>query len=168
VVVVRLVEVEAYGDESDPASHAWRGPTPRTAVMYGSPGIAYVYRSYGIHWCLNVVCGPPGRPAAVLLRAGEVVSGLELARRRRGDGTPESRLSCGPGNLAQSLGLTGAFTGVDLTSGVSPLTVRSGTPVASGDVVHGTRIGIRRAADTPWRFWERGNPHVSGPRRAEG
>ena len=168
VVVVRLVEVEAYAGEDDPASHAWRGPTPRTSVMYGPPGHAYVYFSYGMHWCLNLVCEPEGRASAVLLRAGEVVSGLELVRRRRGPKAPARRLAAGPANLAVALGVDGGWDGLDVVARGARLRLRPGTPAADDEVVAGPRVGISRAADTPWRFHVAGNPHVSGMRRAGG
>ncbi len=168
VVAVRLVEVEAYAGEDDPASHAWRGPTPRTQVMYGPPGHAYVYFSYGMHWCLNLVCEQEGRASAVLLRAGEVVAGEDLARHRRPAGTGFARLASGPANLAAVLGLDGSWDGVDVVPRGSALRLRPGRPVAEPDVVAGPRVGISRAADWPWRFHVAGNPCVSGSRRARG
>lgn len=164
IVAIRLVEVEAYAGEDDPASHAWRGPTPRTRVMYGPPGHAYVYFTYGAHWCSNVVCGPPGHAAAVLLRAGEVVSGPELARSRRGPRTPDARLASGPANLATCLGLDGSWSGLDLVGAGRPLRLRAGTPPPDDEVVAGPRIGISRAVRTPWRFSVAHDPHVSRPR----
>ncbi len=167
-VVVRLVEVEAYAGEEDPASHAWRGPTPRTEVMFGPPGFSYVYFSYGMHWALNVVCGPVGRASAVLLRAGEVVAGEELARSRRRPDTPPGRLASGPANLAACLGLDRSWSGLEVTRGAGRLRLRSGPPVGDADVVSGPRVGISRAVETPWRFRVADNPHVSGPRRTRG
>jgi DNA-3-methyladenine glycosylase len=166
-VAVRLVETEAYAGVDDPASHAWRGPTPRTAVMFGPAGHLYVYFSYGMHWCANVSCEPAGRASAVLMRAGEVVHGEPLARQRRGD-VPTRRLARGPANLAQALGLDGGWTGTDVVGRGSPLRVRAGAPVPDGAVVVGPRVGISRAQDVPWRFRVAGDPHVSGPRRGEG
>ena len=168
VVVVRLVEVEAYAGEEDPASHAWRGPTPRTRVMYGRPGHAYVYFSYGMHWCVNLVCEREGRASAVLLRAGEVVAGEDLARSRRGPRVAAARLASGPANLAAALGLDGSWNGIDVVARGSSLRLRPGAPVADADVVTGQRVGISRGADTAWRFLVAGNPCVSGPRRAGG
>lgn len=168
VVVVRLVEVEAYAGEEDPASHAWRGPTPRTQVMYGRPGHAYVYFSYGMHWCVNLVCEQEGRASAVLLRAGQVVAGEDLARHRRGPEVAASRLASGPANLAAALGLDGSWNGIDVVARGSSLRLRPGVPLADADVVTGPRVGISRGADTAWRFHVAGNPCVSGPRRARG
>ncbi|MBI1377436.1 MAG: DNA-3-methyladenine glycosylase [Frankiales bacterium] len=166
VVAVRLVEVEAYAGEADPASHAWRGPTPRTRVMYGPPGRSYVYFSYGMHWALNVVCLPPGTASAVLLRAGEVVDGLELARARRRAGTPDVRLASGPANLAAALGLDAGWNDLDVTRPGGALTLRRGSPVADDAVATGPRVGLTRGVETPWRFLLAGDPHVSPPRRA--
>ncbi|HSN05980.1 MAG TPA: DNA-3-methyladenine glycosylase [Candidatus Angelobacter sp.] len=168
VVGVRLVEVEAYAGEDDPASHAWRGPTPRTRIMYGRPGHAYVYFSYGVHWCVNLVCEQEGRAAAVLLRAGQVVLGEDLARRRRRPGTLAARLASGPGNLAAALGLDGTWAGIDVVAPGSALRLRAGTPVAEEEVAVGPRIGVSRGVETPWRFLVDGNPCVSGPRRTRG
>ena len=167
-VLVRLVEVEAYAGEDDPASHAWRGPTPRTQVMYGPPGRAYVYFTYGMHWCLNLVCGGDGTAAGVLLRAGEVLEGDELVRSRRGPRPSERRLASGPANLAVALGVDGAWDGLSVIARGSALRVLEGEPVGDKDVVAGPRIGITRAVGTPWRFHLAGNPCVSGPRRAGG
>ena len=168
VVGVRLVEVEAYAGEDDPASHAWRGPTPRTELMFGRPGVAYVYFTYGMHWCVNAVCGPRGTASAVLLRAGEVVTGLDLARERRGPAVPDRRLASGPANLARALGLDGGWHGEGLVSSSGRLRIRAGAPVADEEVVIGPRVGITRGVETAWRFRLAGNPHVSGPRRTGG
>ncbi len=165
VVAVRLVEVEAYAGEDDAASHAWRGPTPRTSVMFGPPGRVYVYFTYGMHWCANVVCGPEGRASAVLLRGGEVVDGVELARSRRRPGVVERALASGPANLAACLGLDGSWTGERVTSPRGALRLRAGTPLVDDLVASGPRIGITRATENPWRFRVLGDPHVSGPRR---
>ncbi len=167
LVSVRLVEVEAYGGQDDPASHAWRGPTPRNQVMYGPPGHAYVYFTYGMHWCLNVVTGDVGAASAVLLRAGQVVAGRDLAARRRG-GVPDVRLARGPATLAQALGVDGGWDGMDLARRGARLRIRSGEPVADAEVAAGPRIGVSRGTDTPWRYVLAGNPHVSGPRRTGG
>jgi DNA-3-methyladenine glycosylase len=168
VVAVRVVETEAYAGEDDGASHAWRGPTPRSAVMYGPPGRLYVYFTYGMHHCANVVCGPEGRASAVLLRAGEVVAGLEQARARRRPGAPDRALASGPANLAACLGLDTGWTGTDVTATASPLVLREGRPVDDDEVLAGPRVGITRAVELPWRFRLAGNLHVSGPRRAGG
>jgi DNA-3-methyladenine glycosylase len=165
IVAVRLVETEAYAGEDDPASHAWRGPTPRSAVMYGPPGHAYVYFSYGMHWALNVVCAREGRASAVLLRAGEVVAGSDVARTRRRPGITEARLASGPANLAACLGLDGADNRRDVTSATGRLRVRRGSPVVDEQVAAGPRIGITRAVETPWRFRVIDDARVSGSRR---
>lgn len=162
VVAVRLTEVEAYAGEDDAASHAWRGPTPRTAVMFGPPGHVYVYFTYGMHWCANLVCASDGVAAAVLLRAGEIVAGEGLARERRGPKHPARRLASGPANLARALGLDGAWHGDDVTRPRGRLRVRTGEPPSA--VVAGPRVGISRAVDVPWRFSIAGDPHVSAPR----
>ena len=145
LVALRLVETEAYAGEDDPASHAWRGPTPRTQVMFGPPGHAYVYFSYGMHWALNVVTGPEGHAGAVLLRAAQVVRGEDLARARRRPGTATTRLASGPANLAVALGLDGSWSGADVTRPSGALRVRVGTAVDDGDVVIGPRVGSAAA-----------------------
>ena len=150
-----IVEVEAY-DGEDPAAHGFRGQTARTAAMFGPPGHAYVYRSYGIHWCLNLVCAEVGAPEAALVRALEPTDGLEQMRRRRGvDG--ERLLCSGPGRLCQALGITGAHDGLPLDAPPFELHARP-APV---QVVAGTRVGITRAADRPWRYGLVGSKFVS-------
>ncbi len=160
----RIVEVEAYGDGRDPASHARFGRTARNASMFGPAGHAYVYFTYGMHHCLNLVTGGEGRPAAVLVRALEPVEGVELMRRRRGP-VPVERLACGPGCVARALGLTRAHDGLDLTRGplwVSDLPARrAGRRIASGP-----RVGIRAGLARAWRFRLAGHPCASGPRPA--
>ncbi|GAA1734554.1 DNA-3-methyladenine glycosylase [Aeromicrobium alkaliterrae] len=160
-VTVVLTEVEAYGGVDDPASHAFTR-TPRSEVMYGPSGRLYVYRSYGIHHCANVVTGPTEQAAAVLLRAGRVVAGLDLARERRG-AVPDDRLARGPGNLAQALGISLADLGTPVTRG-GPLGL--GERVEEPEVVAGPRVGVSLAADVPWRFWTAGDPSVSAYRRS--
>jgi len=164
-VSVEITEVEAYEGEADPASHAWRGPTARNAVMFGPAGHLYVYRSHGLHWCLNVVTGGVGTATAVLLRAGRVVEGDEIARLRRGTHLPSSRLARGPGCLAQALGATGALDGADLLTGAGPirLTMPETPP---GETARGPRVGVSRAADVPLRWWIAGDPTVSAYRRS--
>ncbi|MCM3925265.1 DNA-3-methyladenine glycosylase [Frankia sp. AiPs1] len=184
-VAVRITEVEAYGGLGDPASHAFRGPTPRAAVMFGPPGRAYVYLSYGIHWCLNVVCGPAGEGSAVLLRAGEVVDGGEVAQ-ARWPMLAARDLARGPGRLGRVLGVAASLTGTPVTGG-GPLlvlppasaaaelgggpAVGGGPPVGGGEpgtvsqrIERGPRVGISAGAERPWRFWLAGEPSVSSPR----
>lgn len=162
LVTVRLAEVEAYAGVSDAASHAWRGPTPRTEVMFGPPGHAYVYFTYGMHWCANLVCAVDAVAAAVLLRAGEVLVGEDLARERRGPRPGARALASGPANLARALGLDGAWNGEDVTRASGRLRVRAGD--APVEIVSGPRVGITRAVEVPWRFSVAGDPHVSRPR----
>ena len=162
-VTVRLVEVEAYDGSDDPGSHAFRGPTPRNSVMFGPPGHAYVYFTYGMHWCMNVVCGPAGRASAVLVRAGEVVDGLSLARERRGGHVPDRDLARGPARLCRALAVDGDLNGVDLL-GNGPLQLLSGLPVPPERVRSGRRVGIAAGAELPWRFWIDGEPAVSSYR----
>lgn len=164
-VTVEITEVEAYAGEGDPASHAYRGRTPRNEVMFGQAGRLYVYLSYGIHWCANVVTGTPGHASAVLLRAGKVVEGEDLARRRRGQRTEERALARGPGCLCQALGLDRAHNGLDLlTSGTVRL--RPGEPVDPARTASGHRVGVSAAHDVPWRFWVAGDPTVSAYKRS--
>lgn len=165
-VQLRLTEVEAYAGPGDPASHAARGRTPRTAVMFGPAGHAYVYLSYGLHWCLNVSCGPTGTASAVLLRAAEVVAGVQTVRARRPRVAGTERLARGPGVLTVAAGITGALDGADLCDPSSPVTLHRGTPPTS--VSSGPRVGVSGAADVPWRFWEPGDPTVSTYRRSPG
>ena len=165
-VAVRLTEVEAYAGEADPGSHAFRGRTPRTEVMFGPAGIAYVYFSYGMHWCLNVVTGPAGEASAVLVRAGEVVDGLELARERR-PGAADRDLARGPARLTRSLAVDGALGGTDLLDPTAPLRLLPGDPVPVDRVRQGPRVGVSGdGAAAPWRFWLDGEPTVSPYRAA--
>jgi len=165
-VSVRLTEVEAYAGECDPGSHAFRGRTPRTEVMFGRAGIAYVYFSYGMHWCLNVVTGPDGEASAVLVRAGEVVEGLELARERR-PGAADRDLARGPARLTRALAVDGALGGTDLLDPGAPLRLVAGAPVPSDRVLTGPRVGVSGdGAAAPWRFWLDGEPTVSPYRAA--
>jgi DNA-3-methyladenine glycosylase len=159
-VSVRLTEVEAYAGGHDPASHAFRGRTPRTAVMFGPPGHAYVYFTYGMHFCMNLVCGPDGHASAVLLRAGEVVDGLAVARQRR-DGVRDRDLARGPARLTRTLAVDRQQDGADVTAGSSPLRVGSGEPVADDVVRWGPRVGVSAAGELPWRAWINGEPTVS-------
>ena len=164
-VSVRLTEVEAYAGEHDPGSHAYRGPTARNEVMFGEPGHLYVYFTYGMHYCCNVVVGEKGHASAVLLRAGEVVEGLDLARARRTNG-PDRDLARGPARLCQALGIDLTCNGVFLEEGALTLTLPS-APHPPGEVRTGPRVGLRRAADHPWRFWLADEPTVSVYRPAK-
>ncbi len=157
--VVRLVEVEAYTGPRDPASHAaaWHR-SARNEVMYGPPGFAYVYFTYGMHWCVNIVTGRAGYPSAVLLRAGEPVAGEDAMRRRR-RGVADHLLASGPARLTQALGITRAMDGHDFRS--SPLWLSAGEPVPRSRRRVSPRIGITRAVERRLRFYEAGNPHLS-------
>jgi DNA-3-methyladenine glycosylase len=159
-VALRLTEVEAYDGANDPASHAYRGQTARNAVMFGRPGHAYVYFTYGMHFCVNLVCGPPDVAAAVLLRAGEIVEGQQIAAARRPRSSARD-LARGPARLTQALDIDRSLDGVDVTKPGSPLTVRDGEPVTVDRVRRGPRVGIAQAADRQWRFWIDGEPSVS-------
>ncbi|MEV6491455.1 DNA-3-methyladenine glycosylase [Actinoplanes sp. NPDC051633] len=164
-VSVRLTEVEAYsGLGLDPASHAHRGVTGRNRVMFGPAGILYVYQIYGMHFCANVVCGREGEAAAVLLRAGAVVDGFELARRRRPAAKGDHDLARGPAKLMQVLGLGKEAYGTSLIDGTGPALL---TPPQDGPprVVAGPRVGVTSAHDVPWRFWVADDPSVSSYRR---
>jgi DNA-3-methyladenine glycosylase len=163
VVAVRLTEVEAYAGADDPGSHAFRGPTRRNEVMFGPPGRLYVYFTYGMHHCCNVVVGEPGTASAVLLRAGEVVEGSEVARARR-PRSSDRDLARGPARLCQALGIDLSHNGTDLSEG--PLTLEPGPGVPRDRVACGPRVGLREAADHPWRFWVEGEPSVSAYRPA--
>jgi DNA-3-methyladenine glycosylase len=196
VVAVQLTEVEAYAGAVDPASHAYRGMTARNAVMFGPPGHAYVYFTYGMHFCVNVVCQPEGIAEAVLLRAGRIIAGESLAQRRRASRAPEPDdsappgtvpprdLARGPARLCRALAITRAQDGADLCLPSAPLRLRppvddvaegafDGTPGdgTPGDgppaIAVGPRVGISVAADIPWRFWVAGDPTVSAYRRAK-
>ena len=161
----RIVETEAY-HESEPACHAFVGVTPRTRVLFGEPGTAYVYRSYGIHALLNAVCEPEGVGAAVLIRALEPLVGVEEMKERRGR-VREQDLCSGPGKLTQALGVELSENDTSLVDG--PVRVRHGSGVdVRSRVVAGTRIGITKAVDLKWRFCADGNRHVSSPRPADG
>lgn len=162
-VAARITEVEAYGGINDPASHAFTR-TPRSEIMYGEPWRLYVYRSYGMHFCANIVTGPTEQASAVLIRAGEVVEGIELARQRRGERIADAGLARGPGNFASALGLTLEDLDTDLL-GAGEVHLGS-HPTATPDISEGPRVGISKAADVPWRFWITGHPTVSAYRRS--
>ncbi len=176
-VAAVIVETEAYAGRADPASHAFRGKTARNAVMFGPPGHAYVYFTYGMHFCVNLVCQPAGEASAVLLRAGRVTAGLPLAAARRtgqGTGRPmaEVDLARGPARLCQALGIDRSLDGTDVCDRGSPLRIcERADAVAAASVSSGPRVGIRAAAQVPWRFWIDAEPSVSAyrpyhPRRA--
>lgn len=154
-----IVEVEAY-DQEDPASHAFRGRTPRNAVMFGPPGFAYVYRSYGIHWCLNVVCDIEGRGEAALVRALQPTHGIEKMRARRGD-VADRALCSGPGRLCQALAVTGDHDGMPLDEQPFALLERD----AEAEILTGPRIGITQAVERTWRYGLAGSPSLSRPFR---
>ncbi len=172
-VGLRLTEVEAYaGNGTDPAAHSHRGPTPRAAVMFGPPGRLYVYFSYGVHWCANVVVGAEGQGSAVLLRAGDVVVGEDLAASRRPTARTARDLARGPARLTQALAIGPDDKDADLLDPSSPVRLHRGDPPA--DVSAGPRVGITVATELPWRFWETGAASVSAfrpggkPRRRAG
>ncbi len=164
-VTVELTEVEAYLGQDDPASHAFRGRTPRNLVMFGHAGYLYTYLSYGMHWCCNVVTGVDGHASAVLLRAGRVVGGTDLARTRRGERVKDVALARGPGCLGQALGLGREHNGADL---LEPGTLRLAPPTGhrTVEVRCGHRVGVTLAHDVPWRFWVAGDPTVSAYKRS--
>ncbi|MYU03477.1 DNA-3-methyladenine glycosylase [Streptomyces sp. SID8366] len=169
-ISVRLTEVEAYDGPNDPGSHAYRGRTARNAVMFGEPGHVYVYFTYGMWHCMNLVCGPEGRASAVLLRAGEVVEGAELARKRRPTARNDRELAKGPARLATALEVDRALDGTDAcAAGETPLRVLTGTPVPAGQVRSGPRTGVAGEGGNgevhPWRYWVADDPTVS-PYRA--
>ena len=153
----RIVEVEAY-HHTDPAAHSYRGPTDRNAVMFGPPGYAYVYRSYGIHWCLNFVCEAEGSASAVLIRALEPIDGIAAMRRRRG--LPDARALCsGPGKLCEALGVSRRHNGLALDRPPFELRARVEKP----EIAVGPRIGITKAVEHPWRFGLKGSRFLSKP-----
>jgi DNA-3-methyladenine glycosylase len=160
-VAARLTEVEAYEGLDDPASHAFRGRTPRTGVMFGPPGHLYCYFTYGMHWCANIVCGVDGVAAAVLLRAGEIVEGIEVARARRPAARRDVDLGRGPARLATCLGLGADQNGLDLCDPASPVRLESRPARRASAIVAGPRVGITAAADRAWRFSLPADPTVS-------
>ena len=160
----RIVEVEAYRGEQDPASHAFRGPTPRNEVMFGRPGHLYVYFTYGMHFCANVVCRPDGVAGAVLLRAAAPLEGLEAMRADRPAARRDRDLLNGPGKLCQGLAIDRGDNGADLL-GRGPIRLLDDGTQPPRRPRRGPRVGITVATDRPWRFWVPGDPHVSGPAR---
>ncbi|MGR3933694.1 DNA-3-methyladenine glycosylase [Streptomyces sp. BRA346] len=164
---LRLTEVEAYAGPADPGSHAYRGRTERNAVMFGPPGHAYVYFTYGMWHCLNLVCGPEGSPSGVLLRAGEVLYGHEHAHERRPKARNDHELAKGPARLATALGVDRRLDGTDVCAGSqAPLEILTGCPARPEQVLSGPRTGVGgEGATHPWRFWIEGDPSVS-PYRA--
>ncbi|MBZ5736204.1 DNA-3-methyladenine glycosylase [Nocardioides sp. TRM66260-LWL] len=163
-VALRITEVEAYGGGDDPGSHAHRGRTPRNATMFGPAGRLYCYFTYGMHTCANVVTGEEDEGCGVLLRAGEIVDGLELARSRR-PGASDRDLARGPARLTRALGIALDDDGTDLSSGRIRLRLPP-THVDPGEIRTGPRVGLRAAADVPWRFWLAADPTVSAYRPA--
>ncbi|WP_406426208.1 DNA-3-methyladenine glycosylase [Streptomyces sp. NBC_01589] len=162
-VSITITETEAYSGSADPASHAYRGRTPRNAVMFGPAGHLYVYRSHGLHWCANVVTGADGIATAVLIRAGRVIEGEDLARERRGGKVESPRLARGPGNFCQALGITADHNGTDLLTGAS-VALSEGEPVPAALIRVGPRVGVSKAHDWQHRFYLAGDPTVSAYR----
>ncbi|MBS2552000.1 DNA-3-methyladenine glycosylase [Catenulispora sp. NL8] len=156
--VMRITEVEAYAGPLDPASHGYKGKTPRNAVMFGPPGFLYVYFTYGMHFCINFVCSPEDECSAVLIRAGEIVEGIDLARAAR-SGASDRDLARGPARLTKALGLARDDNGLDLCDG-GPLTVLA-RESSDFTVATGPRVGVSSAAEIPWRFWIEGDRTVS-------
>ncbi|MFD8197706.1 DNA-3-methyladenine glycosylase [Streptomyces wuyuanensis] len=162
-VSIAVTETEAYSGTADPASHAHRGRTPRNAVMFGPAGHLYVYRSHGLHWCANVVTGTAGIASAVLIRAGRVIEGENLARERRGEKVESPRLARGPGNFCQALGITGEHNGADLLAGASVM-LSEGESAPAALIQVGPRVGVSKAHDWQHRFYLAGDPTVSAYR----
>jgi len=167
IVAARIVEVEAYRGLDDPASHSYRGRTTRNRVMWGPAGHLYVYFVYGMHFCANVVCLTDGVPGAVLLRAGEITSGVELAQQRRPAARNHHDLARGPARLASALGLAREHNDMDLTDPESAVRLYGSEPVAAEHIRSGPRVGVADAKDAPWRFWLDGSRAVSTYRRHE-
>lgn len=164
-VAARVVEVEAYRGRDDPASHSYRGKTARNSVMWGAAGHLYVYFIYGMHYCANVVCLAEGEPGAVLLRAGEIIEGRELAGLRRPRARWDHELGAGPARLTAALGLDREHNGSDLTDPASPVRFFPEAGIPTGQVSTGPRVGVTAAAATPWRFWLSSSRAVSAYRR---
>ncbi|WP_116049434.1 DNA-3-methyladenine glycosylase [Amycolatopsis palatopharyngis] len=164
-VRIRLAEVEAYRGQDDPASHCYRGRTPRNDVMWGPAGHLYVYFVYGMHFCANVVGTTDGVPGAVLLRAGEVLSGAELVRARRPTARGGGAVAKGPAVLTSALGLGREHNGVDLVDPASPVRLLAAPALPPERIRSGPRVGVAAAVEVPWRFWIDGSPAVSAYRR---
>ena len=160
-VAVRLTEVEAYDGQDDPGSHAFRGRTPRNAVMFGPPGHIYVYFTYGMHWCMNVVCGEEGRASAILLRAGSVVTGVPTAQARRPSARRPQELASGPARLTTVLAIRGANNGADGCDPSGQLRLFAGAPIPRQQLCSGPRTGVSAGGEYPWRFWVAEDPTVS-------
>jgi len=158
-VILRIVETEAY-HQSDAASHSYRGRTPRTEIMFGPAGHLYVYFTYGMHYCMNIVTGPVGEGSAVLLRAAEPLKGWDILRRHRA-GRPDSQLTNGPAKLCQALSISKEQNGMPLWQ--STIRLIAMPPIANDQLVQTTRVGITQAKDVPWRFYIRGNTFISQP-----
>lgn len=171
-VALRIVEVEAYGGDPagpwpDLAAHSGRGRTPRNSVMFGPPGVLYVYFSYGMHTCVNVVTGPDGTASAVLIRAGEITAGHDIARGRRPAARTDADLARGPGNVGSALGITLQDYGIRLFDAAATIRLELGPEITDpADVSAGPRVGVSLAADRPWRLWLTGSPAVSAYRRS--
>ncbi|MER6414650.1 DNA-3-methyladenine glycosylase [Streptomyces humidus] len=163
-VSIAITETEAYSGTADPASHAYRGRTPRNAVMFGPAGHLYVYRSHGLHWCANVVTGTDGIASAVLVRAGRVIEGEDLARRRRGEKVESPRLARGPGNFCQALGITAEHNGAYLLLTGASVSLSEGESVPAALIQAGPRVGVSKAHDWQHRFYLAGDPTVSAYR----
>ncbi len=159
----RIVETEAYCGAIDAAAHTYRGQTARNATMFGPPGRLYVYFTYGMHWCANTSCGEVGEGVGVLLRAAEPIAGLQLMYAQRRAAKRDRDLCSGPARLCQAFGITRAQDGIDLVTGAGGLSIVDDDVAPPVDPVVGARIGIRHAAEEPWRWYVRGNPNVSKP-----
>ncbi|QMU78490.1 DNA-3-methyladenine glycosylase [Streptacidiphilus sp. PB12-B1b] len=164
-IALRITEVEAYEGAIDPASHGYRGPTPRNATMFGPAGHLYVYWIYGMHHAANIVCGTVGESQAVLIRAGEVIEGQELALARRPTAKHPHELAKGPGRLALSLGFDRSLDGTDVCAPDTPVSIHQGEPCPPDAVRSGPRTGVSQGHETPWRFWVADDRTVSDYRR---
>ena len=159
-VTARLTEVEAYDGPNDPGSHAFRGRSKRNGTMFGPPGHVYVYFTYGMHYCMNLVCGPEGMPTGILLRGAEITDGADIARKHRPSARTDRDLARGPARLVEALGVTRTDDGADIC-GDGPLTIHHGTPPSGALIRTGPRVGLRDAPEFPWRFWIGDDPTVS-------